>query len=112
MGIETVMEGEALIARVDGRIDGTNAREFQNEIEAACAGADRLVILDLEQLSYISSAGLRAIMMTAKQLESRDVKFAVCSISGSVNEIFQISGVDQIIPVRASPSEAINAFGG
>ena len=112
MGIETVKEGEALIARVDGRIDGSNAREFQNEIEAVCADADRFVILDLEQLSYISSAGLRAIMMTAKQLESRDVKFAVCSTSGSVSEIFQISGVDQIIPVRPSQSEAIKAIGG
>ena len=112
MAIETVKEGEVLIARVDGRIDGTNAREFQNEMEAACADADRYVILDLEQLSYISSAGLRAIMVTAKGLENKDVKLAVCSLSNSVSEIFQISGFDQIIPVSASQSEAINAFGG
>jgi anti-anti-sigma factor len=112
MGIETVKEGEVLMARVDGRIDGTNALEFQNELEAACADADRYVILDLEELSYISSAGLRAIMMTARGLENKNVKLAVCSLSDSVSEIFQISGFDQIIPVRASQSEAIKAFDG
>jgi anti-anti-sigma factor len=112
MGIETVKEGEVLMARVDGRIDGTNALEFQNELEAACADADRYVILDLEQVSYISSAGLRAILMIAKWLENKDVKLALCSLSDSVNEIFQVSGFDQIISVRASKGEAIKAVGG
>ena len=111
MGIETVKEGEVLIARVDGRIDGTNALEFQNDMEAAITDADQYVILDLEELSYISSAGLRAIMMIARWLGIKDAKIAVCSLSESVNEIFQISGFDQIIPVRASRSEAIQVFG-
>ena len=72
----------------------------------------KVAILDLEQLSYISSAGLRVILMTAKGLERREVKFGICSLSESIQEVFQISGFDKIIPVNSSQAEAIQALAG
>ncbi len=110
MAIETVREGEALIAKAEGRISSVNALKFQEELDAAFVDADRLAILDLEQLSYISSAGLRVILVTAKGLQGRSIKFALCSLSESVLEIFQVSGFDKIIPVRDSQAAAIEAL--
>ena len=93
-------------------MDGTNAQEFQGELSSAIAETDRAVVLDLEHLSYISSAGLRVILLTAKALQRQDAELAVCSLSDSIREVFAISGFDKIITVRDSQAEAVAALRG
>ncbi len=110
MAVNSERQNGTLIARVDGRVDGSNAREFQTALESSIDSGDRIVVLDLEQLSYISSAGLRVILMVAKTLQRQGAKFAVCSLSTSIREVFEISGFDRIISVNASQEEAISAF--
>ncbi len=112
MGIKTERTGATLVATAEERVDGANAREFPNDLEQAIEESDRTVILDLKQLFYISSAGLRAILLTAKGLQRQQAKLAVCSLSDPVREIFEISGFDKIIPVHPTLGEAITALGG
>lgn len=108
--INIVREDRTLIATAGGRIDGTNAREFQTTLEAAIDSNDDTVVLDLGDLSYISSAGLRVMLITAKALQVRNAKFVVCGLSVPIREIFKISGFDQIIPVYDSQEEAVDAL--
>ena len=72
---------------------------------------DRAVILDFEQLVYISSAGLRAVLMTAKGMYRRDVGFGLCCLTdvcpGRVRHK-RIS--DKIITIHSTRAEAIAAF--
>lgn len=110
MGINIEWKDEVLVAKADGRIDGTNASEFQKELETAVDTNARVVVLDLEHVSYISSAGLRVILLTAKSLLKKDAKFAVCSLSAQIREVFEISGFDKIISVHASQAEAVAAL--
>lgn len=112
MDIDTVKEGDTLVAKTEGRVDGTNAREFQEALEGVIKNADHSVILDMEQLTYISSAGLRVILLIAKALERQNVKFGVCSLSDPIREIFDISGFDKVVKVSGSQSEAISAVQG
>ena len=105
-------DDNALTARVNGRIDSTNARDFEEAIRTKIEDGDRAVIMDFENLSYISSAGLRAVLMTAKTLWKRDAKFALCSLSGPVKEVFEISGFDKIIPIHDSREGALNSLDG
>ena len=107
MAVNSDRQDGTLIARADGRIDGANAREFQVALEGAIDPSDSSVILDLENLSYISSAGLRVILMTAKTLQRQKAKFAICSLSPSIKEVFQISGFDRIIPIHSSVDDAL-----
>lgn len=102
---------ETVIAIVEGRVDGTNAFEFQKALEAAITEADRVMILDCEELSYISSAGLRVVLLTARSLQRQNSKFAVCSLSEEIGKVFQISGFDKIIPVFAKRADVLAAFG-
>lgn len=111
MAITTERSGEALIAKTEGRVDGSNAREFQSELESVISADDRAVVLDLADLTYISSAGLRVILLVTKSLRDRNARFAVCNLSESIREVFSISGFDQIIPVHADQSAAIASFG-
>ena len=112
MGVETERVGDILIAKMGGRVDGANAREFQVALEAVIDPGERAVILDMEQLSYISSAGLRVILLTARALQDRNAKFAICSLSEAIREVFQISGFDKIISVHTSQAEALASFNG
>ena len=100
-------EGGAVTAKVNGRIDSTNARDFEEAIRTSIEDGDLTVVMDLENLSYISSAGLRAVLMTAKTLWKRDAKFSLCSLSGPVKEVFEISGFDKIIPIHDTRDAAL-----
>ena len=112
MAINIERDGGTVIAKIDGRLDGANAQEFQGDLTDSIEAGDRAVILDFENLSYISSAGLRVILITAKALRRQNAELAVCSLSDPIREVFEISGFDQIIPVRDSQAEAIAALNG
>lgn len=100
-----------LIARAVGRVDGANALEFQNELHAVI-GEDDDVILDLEGLSYISSAGLRVFLLVARDVKRRSRRFSVCSLSESIDKVFTISGFDKVIQAHGSQAEARAAYVG
>ena len=112
MGIDTERENGTVIAKADGRIDSSNSREFHTSLEAVIAADDSAVVLDFEDVSYISSAGMRVILLTAKSLQKDGVKFALCSMNDSIREVFRISGFDKIIPIHGSRSEACAAVAG
>ena len=68
------------LVSVEGRVDGANARKFQKAVETVIEDSDRAVVLDMENLSYISSAGLRSILLIAKGLQKRDSRLQ-CALS-------------------------------
>ena len=109
MEISAEREGGAVIARANGRVDSSNSREFHSNLEAVINKDDPAVVLDFEDVSYISSAGMRVILLTAKSLQSGGVKFVLCSMNESIREVFKISGFDKIIPIHGSQSEALVA---
>ena len=104
-------KGDVLIANTAGRVDGANAREFQDALETLLKDNANAMILDLQNLSYISSAGLRVILLISKQLQGKGATFGVCSLSSAISEVFQISGFDKIIPTHAAQADALSAIG-
>ena len=111
MDITSQRSDGALIVSVEGRVDGANARKFQKAVENVIGDGDGAVVLDMEDLSYISSAGLRSILLIAKGLQKRNSKFAVCSLQGPIREVFRIVGFDKIVSIYDSTGEAVDALG-
>ena len=109
MGINAERAGGTVIAKADGRIDSSNSREFHTELEAVIADSDAAVVLDFEDVAYISSAGMRVILLTAKSLQKSGIKLALCSMGDSIREVFKISGFDKIIEIHESQAEALSA---
>ena len=112
MDISTELRGGVLIAKAQARIDGANAREFQDALQAAIDEHDCAMVLDMEDLTYISSAGLRVILLIARVLQRNNNDLALCSLTGPVREIFQISGFDKIIKTLDSQADAVASVGG
>ena len=96
-----------LVISAAGQVHGVNAREFHDNLYKEIIASGNLVVLDLEKLSYINSAGLRSILLVAKTLQGRNAKLVLCSLSDSLKEILKIAGFDKIIEVFESRSDAI-----
>ena len=111
MEVTTDNENGTLVARAGGRIDGTNANDFESAMQTAVSSSQGAVVLDCEGLSYISSAGLRAILRIAKEMNRRAVKFVLCSLSDPIREVFQISGFDKIITIHPTRTGALSSLG-
>ena len=101
-----------LVASVAGRVDGSNAQEFQSAIETLLGDGATALVMDLENLAYISSAGLRVILLISRQRQGRSGKFGVCGLTGAISEVFALSGFDKIIPIHAGRADALSALGG
>ena len=100
---------EVLIISISGEIKGLSGREFHRAIFQEIQSQDAPIVLDLEGLTYINSMGLRSILLVAKRQQDNKAKFAVCSLSGPMREIFEITCFDRVMPVLDSRSEAIAA---
>ncbi len=110
MDVTTTREGLNLIVSVGGRVDGANATEFQAALESAIQPDDHGVVMDMGNLRYISSAGLDVILSVAKAVRKQNAKLVGCSLSGSVREVFAISGFDRIVPIFDSQADALQAL--
>ena len=97
MTIEKKKEGNRLILAVSGRLDTMTAPELENVIKENLNGLEELV-LDFENLEYISSAGLRVVLGTRKAMG--DGKFSVRNLCSDVREIFEITGFSDIITIE------------
>ena len=95
---------------LSGRLDQSTA----GELEARCADevdkqTTRLVF-DVSELEYVSSAGLRVILATAKRLRGAGGGAAVCGATGVVAEVLAISGFASLLPVTEDPDAALAAL--
>ena len=78
MGINAQRANGTVIAKADGRIDSSNSREFHSDLETVVAESDTALVLDFEDVSYISSAGMRVILLAARN--HTEVRHEVCSL--------------------------------
>ena len=112
MDLNIERSGELLISTPSGRLDGTNSRKFEESLKSEISGSKCSVVLDFKDLNYISSAGLRAILLIAKSVRADNTNLALCSLSDNIREVFEISGFDRIIPIHKSREDAVQSLQG
>ncbi len=108
MEITSRQEKNTTVVTVQGRIDAVTAPEFENYLSDLISKGGRSFIVNLSALEYISSAGLRSILATAKKLkaEQGDIRFS--GLQGPVEEVFKISGFYSIFKIFDSDASALN----
>lgn len=84
------------VAQFNGRLDATAVPAADAALQAMVVTGP--VVADLEQVGYVSSAGLRVLLKAAKTAQTAGHRFAVCGLQPSVREVFEISGFDRLIP--------------
>ena len=98
-----------LIARVGGRIDSIAAYDFEMSVNQNVGDEEKALLFDMQNVSFISSSGLRVCLLTAKRFNSPGLLFGLCSLPTTVAEVMGISGFDQIIPIYRTEQLALEA---
>lgn len=94
--------------RVAGRVDSSVSKLFEQKV-LDVAAYDHPVVVDLSDMDYVSSAGLRSFVILAKHARSRNRKIALCGMREEVTEIFEISGLLPLFVVYDSVEAAVAA---
>src|SRR5262245_2147385 len=110
MNLSQEMHAETTVIAVAGRLDGATALRFEEAMSQPVTASGQGIVLDLAHVHYISSAGLRAILIVAKQLQARQTPFAICELSPDVREVFEISGFDRVLRVAGTRAEALGSI--
>lgn len=109
MNLQIDAQAEATYVVPQGRMDFDAAPGFQEAIERVMAGSVKppAVIMDGAKLEYVSSAGLRAVLLAARAAQRAGIPFALCALQPAVREVFELSGFSRIIPVQADRATAL-----
>jgi len=92
MKIAEEKSGDVLVVELRGRLDAATSRDVETFLLQKIDAGDRLLVLDLAGLEYISSIGLRVFMMAAKRVRVVDGKVVVCALQPAIQEVFTIAG--------------------
>ncbi|MFD2114145.1 STAS domain-containing protein [Paenibacillus yanchengensis] len=101
-----VCDGYVLLKLV-GRLDGVTMEVVERSFVDILADGYRHYVIDLSQLDYISSAGLRAMLFMIKKSKAADGRLALCQLKPAVQEIFDLSAFSTIFAIFNCMDEAV-----
>lgn len=111
MTIQTVKEANATVLTITGRMDAVTAPEYEKTLNELLTAGETSFVVDFQGLEYISSAGLRALLATAKLLKTKNGQIRLANVLGTVREVFDISGFGSIFQIQDSVSAALADIG-
>jgi anti-sigma B factor antagonist len=107
MEIKQVKHGEITLLNLIGRLDANTSGELESVLIPMIDGGEKKLILDFSALDYISSAGLRLLLLAAKKLRNNKGEIILCSMKDFIKEIFEISGFTPIFTIVDSKEDAL-----
>ncbi|MBQ9550947.1 MAG: STAS domain-containing protein [Lachnospiraceae bacterium] len=99
MTIQTVEEGSILKLDVEGKIDTLTSKEFQDTVLNSFRKYSDVTV-NLAEVTYISSAGLRAFLIGQKTAASKGGSFSIINADQSAMDVFKATGFDKVLDIR------------
>lgn len=112
-GVELAQEkkGDILILRVGGRLDAVSSPQLEKQVmDSINESNHNKVLMNFENVSYLSSAGMRLLLSTTKKMKSKEGKFIISSVNDGVMEVIKMAGFDHILNIYNSEDEGLNMF--
>jgi anti-sigma B factor antagonist len=104
------VQNDINIYRLIGRLDSNTSRMLEEKVFQAISDGSKKIVVDFENLDYISSAGLRLVLKANKALLREDGRVVLCSIQNYIREIFKTTGIDNFVPILDTMDQALKAF--
>jgi len=108
MEIRTRKENNAIVVTVKGRMDAVSSPDFEAHLSELMADGEKDFIVDLGELDYISSAGLRSVLSVLQDLKGKNGKLVLCSLKDLVKHVFDLSGLSPTIPIFETVDSALS----
>lgn len=112
MDVERTSVGEVQVFRITGRLDSGTSPAFEAQVLSVIRPGANRVVLDFTSVDFVSSAGLRVVLLAAKQTRATQGGFAIFGMAKPIHHVFQMSGFARIIALFDTEAEAVAAAGG
>ena len=110
MEIHVKDAGDIKVMEFSGNFDTNTSPDAEETISGLIDGGAIKLLANFDQLNFISSAGLRVLLATAKKLRGSGGDLKICGLNPTVQEVFDISGFGSILSVTATEDEALGNF--
>ena len=110
MEVTESQKGDILIFKIRGKLDSILSPKLEKKAFEMINENQNKLLLDLGEVSYVNSAGLRMLLSIKKHLRGLSGKFIVCSLRPEVFEIMKICGFDHVLEISKNEEEALRQF--
>lgn len=107
MEIQVQETGNAWVVAVAGKLDAVSAGDYEKAVRQLITDGKTRFVIDFAELSYISSAGLRVLLSTAKQLKPIGGVVCFANLQDNVREVFEMTGFSSILGIHPSVDAAL-----
>jgi len=104
---EEMLQGEVTKINLSGRMDIEGVSLIETKFAGMCATPRMAIVVDMSGVPYMSSIGIRALLMNAKAVSRRGGKFVLLSPEPNVKSVLTSSGIDQLITICGDLTEAL-----
>jgi anti-anti-sigma factor len=111
MEIDEATHGAVLVLRPQGRLDSSGAPRFEQRVRERLADGQRRLVIDLGALDYVSSAGLRILLVAARSLKAEGGALVLCGATDTVMEILRVSAFDRIFTILPTVAQSVDQLG-
>ncbi len=102
--------GDVRAVRITGNLDTQTSPVAQEQMTQLIDNGATKILVDFENLNYISSSGLRMLLVAAQRLEDTSGQLRICNPNTMVREVFDTAGFSEIFSVYSSQAEALDGF--
>jgi anti-anti-sigma factor len=110
MEISEESTGTCVIVGISGRLDTTNYTILEKRLSEMTDNGQDKILVDCTKMDYISSSGLRILLMILKKVNVMKGRFVLCGLQENIREIFEISGFTSIFEIHTNRDEALKTF--
>jgi anti-sigma B factor antagonist len=107
MNIITETSNEIYNLKIEGEVDASSAIILDEEFSKALSSEKNKILVDCEQLTYISSAGLGVFMANVEECEEKGSKFVLCNLTPKIQSVFNMLGLNHLIQIKNTKEEAL-----
>ncbi len=108
MDISTEQIDNTTVVRMSGNLDTNTSGPAHEQLDALIEDGNMHLLVNLRHVGFVSSAGLRILLATAKRLNGTDGSLKISNLNETVNEVFEISGFNSILNVFGTEEDALN----
>ncbi len=101
---------QCMIVRINGRLDTTNYSILEKKLMDLIDHQEDKILIECSNMDYVSSSGLRILLMALKKITLAKGKFVLCGLQENIREIFEISGFTNIFEIYPNQEDALKVF--
>ncbi len=110
MDIRDERVGDVWVVTAEGRLDGIYSSAFANHVGALIVGENPKILIDFTQIDFVTSAGLRAVLLLMKKAKASGGAFALAGVNEQVREVLNVSGLADMFSIHPGRAEGIAAL--